>query len=56
MSTSKQLSGGLGQQKITFVPHKAGKYVICASENKVAIDDTPFSVGFDSITFKERYL
>ncbi|KAI6171470.1 hypothetical protein M3Y97_01048000 [Aphelenchoides bicaudatus] len=42
--TSKQSPDGLNRQKVSFVPHKPGKYVICAAEDKVAIDDTPFSI------------
>jgi hypothetical protein len=42
--TSRQSPSGAQQQKISFVPYKPGKYVICAVEDKVAVDDTPFSV------------
>lgn len=44
--TSRQGADGARQERVSFVPHKPGKYVICAVEDRVAIDDTPFSVCF----------
>jgi hypothetical protein len=50
--TSRQLANGVQQQKVSFVPYKAGKYVICAAEDKIAIDDTPFSASLTTCVVK----
>lgn len=39
-----------GLHKVSFIPHRPGKYVICAAEDKVSIDDTPFSVCLNVVS------
>ncbi|KAI6216017.1 Filamin-C [Aphelenchoides besseyi] len=42
--SSAHSNSGLPSQRVSFVPHKSGKYVISVAEDKIAIDETPFSI------------